>query len=219
MNNFIEYYSKEIEKCGGVKEYIVAKSIEKRVLLNRIKKYAENKRVLEVGCGSAANSIFLANQGFDITCIDNNERILQFAESNARFFKRKPKFIRLDIKNLKRLNRKFDVSFSHGVLEHYSDKKIIELINTQLCISIFVVVSVPSNFFKPNQAIKGDERFLSKKYWINLISKTNGKLIESFGYFHHSYELKIRFLKIMSILTLNKLPLTKPYIGFVIKKI
>ena len=215
MSRFIKYYLEEIEKYGGIRNYVTAKSIEKKPFLNRIKKYAKDKYVIEAGCGSAANSIFLSNEGFHVTCVDKDPDMIEFAKQNFKSFKKKPKFINSDIRNLNKLKSNFDVSFSHGVLEHYRDQKIIELINSQLAIAKFVLISVPSNFFKSSQAINGDERFLDKKHWINLIQKTNGKLIESFGYFYDSNELKIRLLKLLSILTLNKLPKTKPYFGFV----
>lgn len=216
MNRFIKYYHDEIKKYGGIANYIAIKSSEKKLLLDKIKKYAKNKKVIEAGCGSAATSIFLANNGFNVTCIDKDKDMLRFAKSNSKIFKNKPKFIKLDIRNIKELKNNFDISFSHGVLEHYLDKEIVEMINSQLKIANFVLISVPSNFFRECQSINGDERFLSKKYWINLINKTNGKLIESFAYFYDSNELKIKFLKFISSLTLNKLPRTKPYIGFVI---
>lgn len=218
MNKFITYYSSEIEKKCGIRNYVLAKSSEKRPLLDKVKRYSKNKRILEAGCGSAANSIFLANEGFNLTCIDKDLVMLQFAKLNSKKFMKKPKFANVDIKKLSQLKNKFDVSFSHGVLEHYSDKEIICLINEQLNAANFVIISVPSNFFKANEAINGDERFLSEKQWINLISKTDGKLVESFGYFYDSNELRIRILKILSTLTLNKLPITKPYLGFVVSR-
>lgn len=218
MNKFIDYYNSEIENYGGLHNYILAKSIEKGPLLEIVKRYAKDKKkVLESGCGSASNSIFLANSGFNVTCIDNNSSMIEFAKENAAKFEKQPEFLKKDIKKLRSLNEKFDVSFSHGVLEHYSDKQIINLINFQLSIAKFVVISVPSDFFKQEQAINGDERFLSKKHWNNLISQTRGKLVEEFGYFYDSKELKIKLLRFISNITLNKFPKTKPYIGFVIK--
>jgi|SRR3989344_4735999 len=218
MNKFIEYYSQEIRRYGGIKRYVAAKASEKKPLIDRIREYAKNKQVLEAGCGSAVNSIFLANEGFNLTCIDRDLNILKFAKINSKVFNKNPKFINLDIKRLKRIKNKFDVSFSHGVLEHYPDSQIIELINSQLDVAKFVIISVPSSFFKPSEAINGDERFLDEKHWSNIISKTNGTLIEKFGYFYDSNRPKIKFLRFISTLTLNKLPKTKPYFGFVVEK-
>ena len=131
MNKFLEYYSDEIKRYGGINNYVIFKSIEKKPLLDRIRKYAKNKKdILEAGCGSAANSIFLANNGFNVTCIDNNPEILKFASSNSSRFDNSPIFLKKDILRLPYLNRLFDVSFSHGVLEHYADDNIVNLIKT-----------------------------------------------------------------------------------------
>ncbi|MBU2523385.1 MAG: bis-aminopropyl spermidine synthase family protein [Nanoarchaeota archaeon] len=217
-NNFLEYYASEIKKYGGLKEYIQAKSIEKKPLLDKIKKYSGNKKILEAGCGSAVNSIALANCGFELTCLDNDPEILKFAKNNAIKFEGHPKFIEGDILSLSDSKDCFDVAFSHGVLEHYSDNQIVNMINAQLSVAKTVIISIPSNFFKQEEAINGDERFLNKKHWENLIAKTNGNLVESFEYFYDSDNIKIKTLKLLSNLTFNKFPAKKPYIGFVIKR-
>ena len=218
MNSFIEYYNKEIEKHGGIENYVVAKAIEKRPLLARVMKYSKNNgRILEAGCGSATNSIYLLEKGFFVLCADKDKKILTFAKKNANFFGKKPTFVNKDIFDLIYPQNYFDVAYSHGVLEHFSNEDIIKLINKQLKIAKYVIFSVPSNFFVQKDAINGDERFLSRQYWRKLISKSNGTLIETFCYFCDSYNAKTKFWKLISKITVNKLPFKKPYIGFVIK--
>lgn len=214
MNKFVEYYSGEIEKYGGAEKYILAKSVEKKKLIDKVKKYAMNKPILEAGCGSASNSIFLAKEGYEVSCLDSDKEMLKLARRNAEELDVNINFVNKSITDF--TGKEFGVSFSHGTLEHYKDDEIIKLINSQLEVVEFVVVSVPSDFFKQKDAINGDERFLSKKHWKALISKTNGALIETFDYFYDSKNFKIKLLKIISFLTFDALPTKKPYIGFVI---
>ncbi len=214
MNSFLNYYQSEIKKYGGLDKYVNSKSIEKKPLLDRIRKYAKNRKILEAGCGSAVNSLFLAKNNFDVTGLDRDKEMLKLAEDNAKFLNCKIKLIEGDIKDLS--ENKFDVVFNHGVLEHYSDTDIIKLINAELSVGEYAVISIPSNFFKQEQAILGDERFMSKSKWKNIISKSQGKLIEEFSYFYDSDELKIRFMKKVSLMTFNLLPFKKPYLGFVV---
>jgi len=219
MNKFEEYYNSEIKKYGGVKNYVTGKSKEKKPLLDRIMKYSKNnKTILEAGCGSAANSIFLANNQRKVTCLDKDNKMLELAKKNSKNFYNKPLFMNKNISELENKDGNFDVSFSHGVLEHYRDKEIINLINKQLKVAKHIIISIPSNFFRQEQAINGDERFMSKNKWKQLIRKTNGTLAEDFAYFYDSDELKIVFLRNLAKLSFNLLPLKKPYLGFVVKR-
>ena len=218
MSKFPSYYTSEIKKTGGIKQYVQEKAIEKKPLLDRVIKYARRrKRILEAGSGSAAGAIYLADKGYSVVCIDNDKKMIKIAKNNASLFNKQPEFLLKDILHLNYPTNYFDVAFSHGVLEHFSDEKISNLINAELKVSNFVIVSIPSDFFKPEEAINGDERFLNVNHWKRIIKKTNGTLIETFSYFYHGEELRIKALRMINAFTFGILPLKKPYIGFVIK--
>jgi len=212
---FSNYYKSEIERYGGSKKYILAKAKEKRALLNRVIQYSDGGKILEAGSGSSSNSIYLSNKGYDVVAVDNDKKILSLAKNLSESFKNKPKFIKKEIKNF---NGSYSVIFSHGVLEHFKDKEIIELINKELELGEHIIFSVPSDFFKKAQAINGDERFMSVKKWRDLISKSNGKIVEEFSYFYDPDNLKLFLLKFIFKFTGGILPIKKPYIGFVVKK-
>jgi len=78
----------------------------------------------------------------------------------------------------------FDLVFSHGVLEHFSDEEIVTLLNIQLKISKNLIFSVPSNYLSDKDRYFGNERFMSMKKWKEIINNTQGKIIETFG-FHY----------------------------------
>jgi len=212
---FNEYYQKEIERYGGREEYVFAKAKEKQPLIKRIIKYAHQGRILEAGSGSSANSIYLTSKGYDVTAIDNDQKMISLAKDLSKLFKIRPKFIK---KKIESLDGKYSVVFSHGVLEHFKDSKIANLIKKELELGDYVIFSVPSNFFRKDQAINGDERFMSVKKWRDLISKSDADIVEEFSYFYDPDNLKLRFLKFIFILTGGILPGKKPYIGFVIRK-
>jgi len=214
--DFNEYYRKEIERYGGLRQYVLAKAKEKRPLLNKVIKYSEGGKILEAGSGSSSNSIYLANKGYDVTSIDNDSKMLSIAKNLSKAFNNKPIFIKKDITQFE---GKYSVVFSHGVLEHFDDEEIVKLINNELLIGKYVVISIPSDFFIPKQAITGDERFLSSAKWKDLISKSNGKIVEEFSYFYDPDNFRLKFLKILFNITKGFLPIKKPYIGFVIKNV
>jgi len=214
--SFANYYRKEIMRYGGAEEYVLAKASEKKALLKRVMKYAKTKRILEAGCGSSSNSIYLSNNGYEVTAADKDYEIILLAKEISKSFNKKPFFLVSRIENIKK--QPYSVIFSHGVLEHFSNEGIIRLINKELNLGDYVVFSVPSNFFKPSQSINGDERFMSESEWVSILSKTNGAIIEKFSYFYDLDNAKLKALNFLFKITLGLLPMKKPYIGFVLKK-
>jgi hypothetical protein len=75
-----------------------------------------------------------------------------------------------------------DIVFSQGLLEHFDDQKIIEIINAQLAFANRAVLfSVPSEEYK-NQDY-GDERLMSVAEWEAILSPVYGdKLYELYRY-------------------------------------
>ena len=83
-----------------------------------------------------------------------------------------------DILNLQYKNNTFDVSYSNGVLEHFSDEEIVETLKQQMNISKYVIFGIPSTYFNMNEKMLGNERGLTLDEWKNLIHKANGKIFE-----------------------------------------
>jgi 2-polyprenyl-3-methyl-5-hydroxy-6-metoxy-1,4-benzoquinol methylase len=213
--SFNGYYKSEIARYGGNQEYVLAKAKEKKPLIERVIKFSKDGQILEAGSGSSANSIFLSNEGFDITAIDNDSKMILLAKELSKPFNKKPKILK---KKIEDVEGKYAVVFSHGVLEHFSDDELIKILKKELELGAYVVFSVPSDFFREDQAINGDERFMPVKKWEDIISKSNAKIVEKFSYFYDPDNLKLRILKLIFKITGGILPIRKPYIGFVIRK-
>ena len=217
MNKFLAYYESEISRYGGICRYVSEKAREKSPLLDRVRSFAASGKILEAGSGSSVNSIFLASCGYDVTCVDNDPVMLEFAKKLALNFDKKPAYSEQDLFSLNYPLCSFDVAFSHGVLEHYSDDDIRSLIDKQLDVAKTVIFSVPTCFFKKSEAINGDERFLSIIHWQSIVGQTKGYLLETFGYFFDSDNLRVRAMKGISRLTGGVFPRTKPYLGMVVR--
>ena len=112
--------------------------------------------------------------------------------------------------NIDYTEKYFDVIFSNGVLEHFSDKDIIRALTLQIKQSDTVIVGIPTTFFKKEESLYGDERYLSIKKWRDLITKSGGYIVEE-----TSYDYRTLKEKIMGI---NKIFNIKPFRIFVIKK-
>lgn len=107
--------------------------------------------------------------------------------------------------------KEFDVSFSNGVLEHFSDQKIILAIKQQLKIAQVVIISVPTKYFSQSEALYGDERYLPLDHWRLLINNSGGKILE---------EKSMHYKKTLSrLFQVGKYFKPYPYRIFVVSKV
>jgi len=89
-----------------------------------LQKYLLNKnnaKILEVGCGGARTSLYLAKRGFDVTCSDTSVEALRLAEKNFALHNAKGTFLADDLLNSKIPAESFDCVMSFGLLEHFED--------------------------------------------------------------------------------------------------
>ena len=127
------------------------------------------KTILEVGVGSGMHTILLSLLGFEITGIDNDEEILERAEKYNQEWGGKAKFLKMDGFDLKFPSKGFDLVISNGLLEHFTDKEVGQLLKEQLRVGKEVVISLPSIGY-PNPDF-GNERLMKKEKWLGIIKK------------------------------------------------
>lgn len=177
-------------------EYFNIKMKLKRKFIKQVLKYSVNgKPVLECGCGTGKTSILLASYGITTYAMDIEKEMVKEAKKKSKemYPENLVNVFEGDIRTIPYENKFFSVSHSSGVLEHYSDEEIVNLINEQLRVSDYCVFSVPTKYFE--KKMLGNERFLSRKEWKNIISKSNAKIIKESGY--HYKTLKYRLLDII----------------------
>lgn len=177
-------YLKQIEKCGGVKKYTSIKLNQKQKLLNIIRRFSGSGKIIETGCGTGIISSKLASEGFDVTAIDIDKDVLKLAKDVeiANYGKIITNYKMESIFDLIYDEDTFDLCFSVGVLEHFTDDEIIKSLTKQIKISKKTIVVIPTKWFDDVDALHGDDRFLSLSYWRNLISNSNGKIVMESSY-------------------------------------
>lgn len=178
--SWYEIYLEEIQEKGTMSNYVNDKIKNKKVLIDLIKKYSPNKKVIEAGSGTGILSTYLASIGFNSLAIDIDKEILNLSKKISKEYNsnNKPKFKIDSILELDYKENEFDVSFSNGVLEHFNDEEIILTLQKQMYIAKTVIVGIPTKYFDPEEAMYGDERFMSFAFWRKIIDDAGGKIIE-----------------------------------------
>lgn len=183
MSKWSEIYRKQMSEFASLDGFIENKLAYKRKLIDVIQKYGSNHRtVLEAGSGSGVTSVWLAKRGYFVIGIDSDPDMISLSRSIASDQKTSIDFRQDDIRTLLSINDRFDVIFSNGVMEHFSDKEIVGIVNKHLSMSDSVIISVPSDYFSDDQRLHGDERFMSVKAWRKVLAGCTGHIVEEFSF-------------------------------------
>lgn len=126
------------------------------------------KTVLEVGTGSGGMAIFLSWLGMRVTSIDIDQQILSQAEEAQTALGGSAKFEMADGFNLPYGANQFDLAVHQGLLEHFSDAEIRQLLDQQLACCRQVMFSVPNNLYMRKDF--GNERLMPKARWEEILS-------------------------------------------------
>ena len=144
--SWYEVYLKDIEKKGNLEHYVNDKILNKKVLINLIKKYAEGNKLLETGSGTGVLSTYLSSIGYDVTGIDIDSEIIDLSNKIANNYSsvKKPIFVNKSIFELDYKEKSYDISYSNGVLEHFTDEQIIDTLKQQLNVAKIVIFGIPT---------------------------------------------------------------------------
>lgn len=184
MSKWSNLYEKEILSAPSIDEFIKQKLSTKKKVIKLINKYASNKKIMELGAGTGVLALYISSlsnnrvdaldKDYDMISLSKKYFLSKFENSNINY-------ICDDIRNIK-VKEKYDVCYSIGILEHYDDDEIIELINKQTSISEYVIFGIPTKYFDEDKKMYGNERYLSLQYWRKIIKKSDCKIIEESSY-------------------------------------
>jgi SAM-dependent methyltransferase len=155
-------------------------------------------RMLEIGCGTGTNAVFLAAQGFDVTAVERDQEALEQAKAKASTAGVSIRFIESDVLQLPDLGPLFSFIFGRGVYH------ALRLQNRFHCWEVLARVTQPGGFylalepsanvrdprFRPRSAIAHYELCLEAAPLFDLVS------LREFSFDHAVEALKARGLTV-----------------------
>lgn len=126
------------------------------------------KKLLEIGSGTGAMSIFLSWLGVDVTSVDIEPAVTEQARVANSEMNGTAKFEVGDGFHLAYPDDSFDAVFHQGLFEHFSNEDIQAMVREQLRVAPKLIVSVPNHLY-PKQDY-GNERLMTKKQWEQIFS-------------------------------------------------
>ena len=150
--------------------------------INTVKKYTpQNGKILEIAAGSGLTSVLLADMGYKVTCTDIDEDLLESIKNKFSSIPMKIESVDMFSAGSKYEILQFDSIIHQGLLEHFEDEEIIEIIRQQKDLAHFLIFDIPNDKRIEKVQEYGNERFLSTEHWISLFEKAGCVIIDIEG--------------------------------------
>jgi ubiquinone/menaquinone biosynthesis C-methylase UbiE len=178
MHDDIEIWEELWQKTDNTLNYkdvfYIMDEIKLEYLLPILPSPKNGIKTIEVGCGSARLSCFLASLGYKTTCLDYSKSALMVAKENYRITNNKGEFILGDAQNIPVKSNSFDVVLSTGLLEHFEEPQLVinEMVRILKPGGVFYSDIVPKKF----SLFRAHIDFIKK--FSNIINKKNNDFYE-----------------------------------------
>lgn len=145
--------------------------------------YVKDRDILDIGCGQGYGSNYLAGFARQVTGIDYNQEVIDYARDKYR--NNNLTFEVLNVKDFACLKKQFDIICSFQVIEHIADAaKLLSDISSLLNYNGTFICSTPNRLDASPGSIKPLNKFHIKEYLLTEfreILKTSFKDVKIFG--------------------------------------
>ncbi|GIV88351.1 MAG: hypothetical protein KatS3mg087_2128 [Patescibacteria group bacterium] len=183
-------------------ESLFMNAVRLRYLIWTIERYLpRGSRLLEVGFGSGATAVLLADLGYRVTALDIDQVLVNRVQSRYADWIRSGRLeiLQADMLALPWQQQDFDLAYHQGVLEHFPDEQIVQALREQARVARWVIFDVPNHRMRVRHF--GDERLLPPLHWRQLIKQSDLEIVTELGGDFHRwiYVLPFAFFSHFSV--------------------
>jgi SAM-dependent methyltransferase len=177
-----EYIRGGIERAGGPIPFALEQWQFLAPVVERIRRSTpQGGRILEVGAGSAIFPSLLAHFGYQVTAIDNDERIVRLGREMAEYFRAPISVACGEAHDLRPWHGGFDLVYSLGVVEHFDASETQQLLTEQSRCAPMVIAVIPSKHTHLSGS-HTDERIYTRAQFARVVRGAGLDVRESFVY-------------------------------------
>jgi len=209
-----EYYKERFPTKEAIASYLVIKKQTRDALFLAIREHIgqTNKKLLEAGCGTSSASIILNQDGHMNLALDQDQKMITVGERLNQMMGTNVKYHIGDIFSLPFKDDEFDGIFSHGVIEHFDEEKIVQIVNEGIRVACKYILSFPTVFNKSPE-LRGDENPWTYFHWKKILEQSNGKIERIYSMYS-----KRPIREAINVILNRRLIWTAPNLIFVISK-
>ena len=168
-----EYYKECFINQEAAERYLQVKRETRDALFLAIKSnISPGSHLLEAGCGTSTASVILNKDGYKNTAVDSDDQMLDIAKDLNKKMETGVHYEKSDIFSLNFPNDSFSGVFSHGVIEHFNEEKVIKIVNEGLRVAAFYILSFPT-ICNRSPDLRGDENPWTYFKWKNVLRESD----------------------------------------------
>jgi len=137
--------------------------------------------ILDIGCGPGYSDLYLSAHGYQVTGVDNDERIISLAEDVRDCLGLSLDYRRGDAFDLSPFYGGFDMVYSVGVLEHFDREVTIQLLKEQAKCAHLILISIPTQYTRYSDGIT-DERIYTMAQLKQIVRDAGLEVVNGFGF-------------------------------------
>ncbi len=177
-----EYFSREGKQYNSQLEQAAAHWSYHQPLYYQVRKLVKPPaRILDIGCGLGYSAIYLQQCGYQVTGLDNDDKILAQAREQGMYFRCEARFEKAEARDLSRYYSRYDLAYSVGVIEHFTRQETVALLKEQAKCAPIVMAVVPSSFTRYAGQIT-DERIYSAGQMKKILAAAGLAVTGTFGF-------------------------------------